>query len=496
MRPKPRRKAHPARLLVAVLPLAVVAIGVGVITSRVVGQGNGVPIGVQIGSLDLSGKRQDEVRPLLEQMIKDTQGANVTLRLPQESNIKRIWQATADELGLGVDITGTLDAITKACDLNFTDRLRNALFPPVEKRFSLKTTLDEVALKKRFRRIARLANREPKNPKLNISTSPYTILPGKVGYVLDQPAALSAINTAWTTYVQLPTNQKQGKIDVELPMHEEKPTVTEESLREIDGELGHYTTHFGGTGANRGSNIAVATAHIDGTLLAPNEVFSYNKIVGPRVASAGFKEAPVIIKGELVPGIGGGICQVSSTLYNAALLANLKIVRRSHHAFPVHYLPAGRDATVVDGAIDFQFQNSTDTPIYIRASSSGGILSFRILGKRATGRSVSIELADHTTIPAGSTTRKEPTLPLGKRIVKDRGHMGHKVTVFRVVRENGEVVKREVIGKDYYKPFPAIILEGTAPVAPAPPTTIPDATPSPAVTPNLSNTDTPERLPE
>ena len=164
-------------------------------------------------------------------------------------------------------------------------------------------------------------------------------------------------------------------------MHEAQPAVSEEALKEIDGELGHYTTHFGGTGANRGSNIAIAAGRIDGTLLAPNEVFSYNKIVGPRIASAGFKDAPVILKGELVPGIGGGICQVSSTLYNAALLSNLKIVRRSHHAFPVHYLPAGRDATVVDGSIDFQFQNNTDSPIYIRASATRGTLSFRILGK-------------------------------------------------------------------------------------------------------------------
>src|SRR6185436_11587408 len=98
----------------------------------------------------------------------------------------------------------------------------------------------------------------------------------------------------------------------------------------------------GGSSRNRVGNIRIACKAIDGTVVLPGEVFSYNEVVGPRVPSAGYKEAPVIISGELSRGIAGGICQVSSTLYNAALLSDMAIVRRTHHGFPVHYLPAGR----------------------------------------------------------------------------------------------------------------------------------------------------------
>jgi vancomycin resistance protein YoaR len=186
------------------------------------------------------------------------------------------------------------------------------------------------------------------------------------------------------------------------------------------------------------------------------------------------------VHGELVPGIGGGICQVSSTLYNAVLRSDLKIVRRSHHAFPVHYLPAGRDATVVDGAIDFQFQNSTGAPIYIIGSAHGGRLAFTLLGKRIPGQEVRIELANHTIQPASTETRSDPTLPAGRRVVKTPGHRGHRVTVYRVVKVNGQLVKRELISRDRYRPFPTVVLVGTRRAAPHIPKPAPTAPPTQA----------------
>jgi vancomycin resistance protein YoaR len=464
---RPKKKSRSSRsflMVLTVVPLGAVMVGLGVIAARVSGQGNGVPEGVSVGALHLGGKSKEEVRPLLEKMVQDRLNVPVELRLPAESHVKRIWKATANEIGLGIDMAATVEGILKTCNLTLMDRVRYAISLPKPQQFGFQTTFDETAVQKRLRRIARVVDREPKNPRLRSSTTPFTVIAGKPGLILDRSASKKAISAAWSAYILLPDGQLPQKLEVELPLKVEQPTISEASLREIDGTLGSFTTHFGGTGANRGNNIALAAGRIDGTLLAPGEVFSYNKVVGPRIASAGFKDAPVIIKGELVPGIGGGICQVSTTLYNAALLANLKIVSRSHHAFPVHYVRPGRDATVVDGAIDFKFENNTGTPIYIQASSGGGRLSFTILGKRVEGRSVSIELADHTTIPIGeSVVKKDPTLPTGKRVVKDKGHIGHRVTVYRVVKEGGEVSKREVIARDYYKPFPAIILEGTAP---------------------------------
>jgi vancomycin resistance protein YoaR len=255
-------------------------------------------------------------------------------------------------------------------------------------------------------------------------------------------------------------------LELTLKAQPSRPTVTAADLRRVDGLLGSFTTRFGGTGRNRGSNISLAASRIDGTVLAPGEIFSYNRTVGPRVESAGFRDAPVIIKGELVPGVGGGICQVSSTLYNAALLADLKIVHRAHHAFPVHYLPAGRDATVVDGAIDLRFQNDSDAPVCISAAARRGRLTFRIFGKTVPGRSVRIALANHSVQPPGTETVLDRTVKPGGRVIKDKGHAGHRVTVYRIVEINGLEASREVISRDRYRPFPRIVLVGPKPAKP------------------------------
>ena len=175
-----------------------------------------------------------------------------------------------------------------------------------------------------------------------------------------------------------------GAFDVELLAKSTPALVTYEDIKQINGVLGAKETDIGGT-SNRHSNVALAASRINGTVLRPGETFSYNKTVGPRSVECGFKEAPEIVKGVLKPGVGGGVCQVSSTLFNAVLRSNLKIVDRSHHAFPVHYVSPGLDATVVDGDIDFRFQNDTASPVYIYGLGRNGVLKFRILRQDGSG---------------------------------------------------------------------------------------------------------------
>jgi hypothetical protein len=252
-------------------------------------------------------------------------------------------------------------------------------------------------------------------------------------------------------------------IDVELTAHATRAEIAFADIAQIDGELGTKTTTYA-TG-DRGDNIHLAASHINGTLLKPGEIFSYNKIVGPREARVGFKDAPVIINGELKPGIGGGICQVSSTLYNAVLLSGLKIVQRSHHAFPVHYLPAGRDATVVDGDIDFQFQNSTDTPIYVVGRARGGELTFSIYGKKVPGREIVMEKGRDIIHDTPTVIEHDSSLRAGYRDVKRRGYPDRRVTWYRIVRQNGQEISREPI-TTHYSAVDEIVVVGTRASAP------------------------------
>lgn len=250
-----------------------------------------------------------------------------------------------------------------------------------------------------------------------------------------------------------------GPIPVELTAKETPASVTYEDIKQINGVLGKMQTDIGGT-ENRHSNVALAASRINGTLLRPGEIFSYNKTVGPRSLECGFKTAPEIVRGVLKPGVGGGVCQVSTTLFNAVLLSNLKIVDRSHHAFPVHYVPAGRDATVVDGDIDFKFMNSTDAPVYIYSKGRNGSLNFRIYGKKTPGREVSLVLGKRSESGFGTETEHDSGLPSGHTEVKVPGHPRIDVLWYRVVKENGQEVKRDPIST-HYRAIPSVVIVGT-----------------------------------
>jgi vancomycin resistance protein YoaR len=176
--------------------------------------------------------------------------------------------------------------------------------------------------------------------------------------------------------------------------------------------------------------------------------------------------APVIINGKLKPGMGGGVCQVSSTLYNAVLLADLKIVHREHHAFPVHYLPPGRDATVAYGDKDFQFENNTKDVIAIASSGAGQKVLMRIFGKKAPGREVAIQRTNLSSWGPTTETVADSSIPAGRTKTLDKGHAGHRVTVWRIVKQDGKVVKREALSRDYYQTFPRVVAMGARPVAP------------------------------
>ncbi|SRR5579884_3431878 len=486
----------PARRLFTIAPFVVVAVGaafIGALARTPEGQ---IAAGVHVGDLDLSGKSLEEARAVLDQWVQKQQAATLRLYFAPETKIRRVWKPTAKQLGLGIDAKATLEEAARAGQEGVLGRVSGWITGQKTIQVAPHTAVQDAATRTYLQRIASRINRRARNARfVLLRHGGFAIHHEKPGLSVDVPASVAAIVQAWNSALtpstdapaaqaeqsgtphakpqasdappSTPSAQPQP-LSVELATKAIQAAITAADLKQIDGVLGGYTTTFGGTGANRGNNIALAASHINGTLLGPGEVFSYNRVVGPRVGSAGFRDAPVIIHGELVPGVGGGVCQVSSTLYNAVLLSDLKIVRRSHHAFPVHYLPAGRDATVVDGSLDFQFQNNTDAPIYIAASARGGRLSFRIFGKKQPGRSVSIELANHSVQPAPTELRSDPTLPAGRRVVKDRGHRGHRVTVYRIVRENGRVVRRELISRDRYRPYPAIILVGTGRAASRP----------------------------
>lgn len=193
--------------------------------------------------------------------------------------------------------------------------------------------------------------------------------------------------------------------------------------------LSEFSTKYQASNRNRTTNLILAANKINGTVLMPNETFSYNKVVGERTIQAGYKEAPIYVEGRVEDGLGGGICQITSTLYNAVLYANLDIIERSNHQFIPSYANASRDATVVYGAIDFKFKNNREYPIKITCSVANGIANFKIFGLHSEN-DYEVQLSSRIT----STT---------SNYIYSEG--------YKTLKKNGIIISTETISKDTYK---------------------------------------------
>lgn len=215
------------------------------------------------------------------------------------------------------------------------------------------------------------------------------------------------------------------------PSQVDLPTLRKEQLASINTVLGEYTTYYGGD-ENRSANIYKGSAAISGTLLAPGETFSFNDTTGLRTYEAGYLSAPVFINGELVPDAGGGICQVSTTMFNAVLLAGLDVVQRTPHFAPVGYTEIGRDATVADNSIDFIWVNSAKSPVYVMATAGGGAINVKILGN-SDDRPAGVAI---TTEPAKVLPHEKKEMVVNDQkedVVEEKGHDGYSVVVHRRV---------------------------------------------------------------
>ena len=252
--------------------------------------------------------------------------------------------------------------------------------------------------------------------------------------------------------------------DMELPVLDEDGAFldTEKAAR-INHVLASYTTTFA-LNPNRSNNIRLAAESINGEYIPPGQTFSFNRATGKRIAERGYKEAPVLIAGKLVPGAGGGVCQVSTTLFNAVLLSGLKVRSRSNHFSPVHYVPLGRDATVADGIIDFRFINSLPHPVYIYAKYEPGRLTVYLLGNELdTPSAASVEETQKETIPHGTVEKSDPQQQAARTV--EKGHDGYRVTVSRKVEwPDGRTLTDSF--RSEYKAVPDVIIHGNPSVQP------------------------------
>lgn len=314
-----------------------------------------------------------------------------------------------------------------------------------------RASASEDAVKTLVDKVSKTLNIKAKDGSLHRENGDFVINPGIVGYELDKETAVSSI----LTFVN---EEWDAKSDIHLKLSSQvtTPRGTMEELSKVKDLIGTATTTYA-AGGNRGMNLANGAKKINGSLIYPGEVFSVYETVHPFNKENGYYLAGAYENGTVVSSYGGGICQVSSTLYNAALAAEMSIVERSAHSMIVTYLEPSKDAAISGTYKDLKFKNNSEYPIYIEGYASAGKLKFDIYGyeNRPKDRKVRYVSEVTSTTPAG-VKYVEVDKPIGYKKVVQGAHVGHTARLVKITTENGEE-KREVINTSTYRASPKII---------------------------------------
>lgn len=245
-----------------------------------------------------------------------------------------------------------------------------------------------------------------------------------------------------------------------IPKKEIKPKYLYEDLVKINTVLGSYETYFNPNIYNRVNNIKVSANATNNIILNPLEEFSFNSYVNSENLKGEFKEAPVIINGKLKDGLGGGICQVSTTLYNAALYAGLEITNVRNHSIPSSYISKGRDATISTGDIDLRFKNNFDSPIFITHKVFNDKIISTIYGSENCKKEIDVVTELVKSVPYDIKSKNSENLYEGEKSIYQKGRKGYKINTFRVYKKDGKEIK-ELIRENYYPPMDKIVIYGT-----------------------------------
>ncbi len=288
----------------------------------------------------------------------------------------------------------------------------------------------------------------------------FTITPANTMEITKESVGKAVDVNVLTAQVQkLDIFQPENQLKVSFKEDPPKLTVAILEKEKITGLLTSYTTYFDPSQTERSENVRLAADALNGALVAPGEVFSFNKRVGERTAGKGYQDAYIIVNGQFEEGLGGGICQVSSTLYNMVLQADLPIIERTNHDLAIAYVPLGQDATVAWPNLDFQFRNDSGGYILVRTKTEKNRLTIDFYGQPQPGRQVIINNSA-TPVPPPEQRVTDNSLPHGQERVKQEGVQGYKVTSTRTVVQSGKVVKTETLGSSNYAPTPKIIEVG------------------------------------
>lgn len=407
---------------------------------------------IYINDIDMGGLTVDEAKDMLKNSIlQPLQSKKLTFVYEQKN-----WELTYDTLKANYNVE---DIVQQAYDIGRDGTLeeryeivRSLVNDP--KKFQMEYEFDKTVLDEFIKGLESEINIEVKDSQMQRVNGRFTGTPEQIGQKLNSEQATEAATTAI---------KAQKEEQIALVVEKIMPKYTVAYYEKMNNNIGSFSTIINNS-AGGVANIKLASSRINDTLLYPGDVFSYYETLGPTTAAAGFQDAPVIINGKLEDGIGGGVCQVSSTLYNAVLLAELEIVERHNHSRPVGYVDKGRDATMAGDYLDFKFKDSLDYPIYIESYVEGNKLTVNLYGDEvhSTGRTLKFEsVVTEILEPPAENVINDNTLPEGTRQVVTQPKQGYKAKVYKSIYQDGKLLEKVQISTSTYRAVRGEVRVGT-----------------------------------
>lgn len=436
-----------------------------------------IPAGVYVGGLNLEGMTKNEA----EQTVKDYVNAKLDQSVTLDVN-GTMAKTSARELGLSWNNTDAVDKAMEGSAVkgNLIRRYmkeKDLQENPVK--IELEMKVDQEGISAFVEEKCSGAVTAARDATIVRENGQFVITPSVTGITVDMEATELALNEA------LNAEGTEG-VMVEAVITEEQPAVKTEDLSEIKDVLGTFTTDFSSSGWARSTNLEVGAGKINGKVLMPGEVLSGYECMAPFTKANGYQAATAYENGRSVDSIGGGVCQISTTLYNASLFAELEIVQRQNHSMTVGYVDHSRDAAIAGTYKDLKVSNPYDTPIYVEGYTSGKKLTFTIYGKETRPKNREIKFESKTLQwinPGDPIEEQDASLQPGQRVRVQSAHTGVKSELYKCVYVDGELQERTLLNKDsynaskaIYRVGPAVTVPVEAPVEPAPAENVPSET--------------------
>ena len=443
--------------------------------------------GIHISGMDVGNKTEEEAQDMIDEYVDRIANKNITVDVNGKSVVVTFGAVgfsyeeenlakKAFEVSKKGSALERLSEISKAKDRDYN--------------FDLKFSINEDTLTSFIKDGLKKYNKRARNSELqyDATTKQFSATKEKTGVKVDIDATFKEFNKALTDSLY-----DDSDMELTATCKVSNPKYTSEDMMECTDLIGSFSTYYGTSTAERATNVEVAASRINGITLYPGDVFSVNDTILDRTEENGYKTAAEYVSGKVVDGIGGGVCQVATTLYNAVLNAELTVVERKPHQMVVSYVPLSRDAAIAGDYQDFKFENSLDYPIYLQSSVGGGYLAFSIYGKetRASNRKIEFEPETVETIQPGEPVEEVDTsMPAGYRATTQAAHTGYKAKLWKIVYEDGVETDRVEVNTSTYNASPEYITVGpsVAEATDSPESTAsPDETAKPQATAKASN---------